>query len=169
MDINCYILLCYSILRCILKLQDIAFGQSPPASLSFAVLVHAAPCCPKTSSLQRLFGLSTDLTSFIYYFVLLVVQLLSFIWAMYQAHFHLSIVMYSAVSFSVFHCPVMVFRILSFTLTFSISLSVARWLVRNLNSLLMLLLMLMFGIRMLLLVEVLIERFSFYTDGKVSI
>ena len=32
------------------------------SSLSFAILVHTAPCCPTMSSLQRRFGLPTDLT-----------------------------------------------------------------------------------------------------------
>ena len=34
-------------------------------SLSFALLVHTTPCCPTMSSLQRRFGLPTDLTPFI--------------------------------------------------------------------------------------------------------
>ena len=47
-------------------------------SLSFAVLVHTAPCCPTMSSLQRCFGLPTDHMPFIYHSVLLVFHIIFF-------------------------------------------------------------------------------------------
>ena len=46
------------------------------------------------SSLQRRFGLATDLTPFICHSVLLIVHLLSFIRVMCPAHFHLVLVTY---------------------------------------------------------------------------
>ena len=52
-------------------------------SLSFAILVHTAPCCPTMSSLQHF-----DLTPFICHSVLLIVHLLSFIWVIWPACFH---------------------------------------------------------------------------------
>ena len=61
-------------------------------SLSFAVLVHTAPCCQAMQSLQRRFGLPTDLTSFVCHSMLLIVHLLSFIRAMCPAHFHFVLV-----------------------------------------------------------------------------
>ena len=54
-----YFILFYSILGCVLPLQEVALRQSPP---SFSVLCypcHTAPCCPTMSSLQRRFGLPT--------------------------------------------------------------------------------------------------------------
>ena len=71
-------------------------GSSRPSSrvlrlsLSFAVLVHTAPCCPTMSSPQRRFGLPTDLTPFICHSLILIIHLLSFIRAMCLAHFHLA-------------------------------------------------------------------------------
>ena len=62
-------------------------SASPPTfSVLSNTLAHTAPFCPTMLSLQR-FGLPTDLTSFICHSVLLIVHLLSFIWAMCPAHF----------------------------------------------------------------------------------
>ena len=82
---------CHSTRFCF-RLCPSTAGSSPPLrvlhlSLSFAVLVHTAPCCPTMSSLQRHFGLPTDLTPFICHSVLPVVHLLSFIRAMCLASF----------------------------------------------------------------------------------
>ena len=62
--------------------------------LSFAILVHTPPCCPTMSSLQRRFGLPTDLTPSVCHSVLLIVHLLSFIRAMCPARFHFVLVTY---------------------------------------------------------------------------
>ena len=80
----------YSILGCVHPPQKAALRQSPPTFI--AILVHTAPCSPTMSSLQRRFGLPTDLTPFICHSVLLIVQLLSFIWVMCPAHFHFAFV-----------------------------------------------------------------------------
>ena len=66
----------YCILGRVLPLWEVALRQSHPA---FSVLVHTAPCCPTMSSLQRRFGLPTDLTPFICHSVLLIVHLLCII------------------------------------------------------------------------------------------
>ena len=112
----------YSILGCVLPLQEVALHQSPP---SFSILVHTAPCCPTMSSLQRCFGLSTDLTPFICHSVLLIVHLLSFIRAMCLVHFHFVLVMNWTMSVTLVLCLMMVLWILSFSLTLSIFPSMA--------------------------------------------
>ena len=58
-------ILFYSILGCVLPLQEVALRQSPTFSLSFVILVHTALCCPTMSSLQRRFGLPADFTPYI--------------------------------------------------------------------------------------------------------
>ena len=98
---------------------------------SFAILIHTAPCCPTMSSLQRRFGLLTDLTSSVWHSVLLLVHLLSFIRAMCPAHFHFVLVTYWIMSFTLVLCLMVVLRILSFGLTLNILLSIALWLVSS--------------------------------------
>ena len=110
-------------------------GSSPPPvlqlSLSLAILVHTAPCCPTMSSLQRRSDLPTDLTPFICHSAFLMVHLLSFIRAMCPAHVHFVLVTYWTMSVALVLCLMMVLRILSFSLTLSIFLSMARWLVTS--------------------------------------
>ena len=102
-------------------------GSSPPPvfhlSLSFAILIHAAPYCPTMSSLQRRFGLPTDLTPSVCHSVLPIVHLLSFIRAMCPAHFHFVLVTYWTMSVTQVLCLMVVLRILSFSLTLSSLLS----------------------------------------------
>ena len=83
------------------------------------------------SSLQRRFGLPGDLTPSVCHSVLLMFYLLSFIRAMCPAHFHFVLVTYWAVSVTLVLCLMVVLRILSSSLTLSILLSIARWLVSN--------------------------------------
>ena len=83
------------------------------------------------SSLQRRFGLPTDLTPSVCHSVLLIVHLLSFIQAMCPAHFHFVLVTYWTMSVTLVLCLVVVLRIMSFGLTLSILLSIARWLVSS--------------------------------------
>ena len=83
------------------------------------------------SYLQRRIGLPTDLTPFISHSVLLIVHLLSFIRAMCPVHFLFALVTYWTMSDILVCCLIMVLRILSFSLTFSIFLSMARWLVSS--------------------------------------
>ena len=81
----CVSILFYSILGCVLPLQEVALRQSLSSlsvlrrvfhlSLSFAILVHATSCCPTMSSLQRRLGLPTDLTPSVCHSVLLIVDL----------------------------------------------------------------------------------------------
>ena len=73
-------------------------------SLCFAILVHIAPCCPTMSSLQRRFGLSTDLKPSICHSLFLIVHLLSFIQAMCPAHFHFILVTYWTMSVTLVLC-----------------------------------------------------------------
>ena len=82
------------------------------SSLPFAVLFHTPPCCPMMSSLQRHFGLPTDLTPSDCLSVLLVVHQLSFIQAMCPAHFHLVLVTYWTMSVTLVLCLMVVLRIL---------------------------------------------------------
>ena len=121
----CSILFCF-VLSCDLPLEEAAFRQSPPA---FSALYCPCPYCsllPQMSSFQR-FGLPTDLTPFICYSVLIMIHQLSFIRAMRAAHFHLELVTYSTMSVTPFLCLLMLSRIKSFSLTFSIFVSIARW------------------------------------------
>ena len=80
------------------------------------------------SSLQWRFGLQTDLTPCVCHIVLLTVHLLSFIRAMCPAHFHFVLVTYWTMSTTLVLCLMILLRILSFSLTLSIFLSMARWL-----------------------------------------
>ena len=121
-----YSILFFSILFCVLPLQEVALRQSPP---TFSIFTHTAPCCPTMSSLQRRFGLLTDLTLFICRSVFLTVHLLSFIRVMCPAYVHSTMSMCWTMSVSLVLCLMMVLRILSFSLTLSIFLSMARWLV----------------------------------------
>ena len=59
-----YHILFNHILGCDLPLQKRPPTRILRLSLSFAVLVHTAPCCPTMSSLQRRFSLPTDPTPF---------------------------------------------------------------------------------------------------------
>ena len=79
------------------------------------------------SSLQRRVGLPSDLTPFVCHSVLLIVHLLSFIRAICPAHFHFALIAYWTVSVTLVLYRVMVLQILSFSLTFSIFLSVTHW------------------------------------------
>ena len=115
------ILFC-SVLGCVLPLR---------LSLSFAVLVHTVPNCPTMSSLQRRVGLPADLTPIICHSVFLMVHLLSFIRVMCPALFQISLLTFSTKSVSLVLCLMMVLRILSFRLTFSIIFSIACWLVSS--------------------------------------
>ena len=83
------------------------------------------------SSLQRRFGLLTCLTPSVCHAVLLIVHLLSFIRAMCPAHSHFVLVTYWTMSVTLVLCPMAVLRILSFSLTLTILLSIARWLVSS--------------------------------------
>ena len=83
------------------------------------------------SSLQRRFGFPTDLTPSACHSVLLIVHLLSFIRAMCPAHFHFVLVTYWTMSVTLVLCLMAVLRILSFSLTLSILLFIARWLVSS--------------------------------------
>ena len=134
--VSLYAILFYSLLFYSSLFQAVSFHwrKKPSAkvlqlSLSFAILVHTAPCYPTTSSLRWRFGLPTDLTPFICHSVLLMVHLLSFIRAKYPAPFHFALVTYWTMSVTLLLCLVMVLQILSFSLTFSIFLSMDHWLV----------------------------------------
>ena len=83
------------------------------------------------SSLQRRFGLLTDLAPFICHSVLLMVHLLSFILATCSAHFHFVLVTHWTMSVALVPCLMMMLRSLSFSLTLSIFLSVVPWLVSS--------------------------------------
>ena len=83
------------------------------------------------SSLQRRFGLPNDLTPFISHCVLLIMDLLSVIRAMCPAHSHFLLVTYWTMSVTLVLCLMMVLQILSFSLTLSILLFIARWLVSS--------------------------------------
>ena len=114
--------------------RKVALCQSPP---SFSVLCYP---CPYHSLLpHNVISLmtfwSSDWSYTLYltlHSVLLIVHLLSFILAMCPAHFHFVLVMYWTMSVTLVLCLMMVFRILSFSLTLSIFLSIARWLVSSL-------------------------------------
>ena len=84
----------YSILGWVRPLQEVALRQSPPSFSVRCFLVHTGLCCPTMPSLQRRFGLPTDLAPFICHSVLLIVHLSSFIRAMYPAHFNFVLVTY---------------------------------------------------------------------------
>ena len=114
--LHSYSILFYSILF-YSRLRPSTAGSSPPPEssifLSFAILVHTAPCCPTMSSLQRRFDLLTDLTPSVCHCVLLIVHLLSFIRAMCPAHFHFVLVTYWTMSVTLVLCLMTVLRILS--------------------------------------------------------
>ena len=63
-------ILFYSSLVCVLPLREVALHQSPPTFSVLFLNVHTTPCCPTMSSLQRRFGLPTDLTPFVCHSVL---------------------------------------------------------------------------------------------------
>ena len=124
-------ILLYSILGCVLPLQEAALCQSPP---SFSVLCYPCPyrsLLPHSVISPTTFGLPTDLTPSVCHSVLLIVHLLSFIRVMCPAHFHFVLVTYWTMSSTLVLCLMMVLRILSFSLTLSILLSIARWLVSS--------------------------------------
>ena len=81
------------------------------------------------SSLQRRFGLPNDLSPSVCHSVLLTVHLLSFIRAMCPDHFHIALVTYWTMPVTLVLCLMVVFQILSFSLTFRFFLCMARWLV----------------------------------------
>ena len=86
------------------------------------------------SSLQRRFGLSTDLTPSVCHSVLLIVHLLSAIRTICPAHFHFVLVTYWTMSVTLVLCLMVVLRILSLSLTLSILLSIARWCVSSFST-----------------------------------
>ena len=100
--------------------------------MSLAILTHTALCYPTMPSLQRRFGLLTDLTHFICHSVLLIVHLVSFIRMMCPAHFHFALVMFWTMSVTLVLCLKMVLPIPSFSLTLIISVSMVCWLVSSL-------------------------------------
>ena len=102
-------------------------------SLSFAILVHTAPCCPTMSSLQPRFGLPTYLISIICHSVLLMIHLLSVIWRCVQpiSISHWLRIGSWTLSVALVLCLMTVLRILSFSLTVSTFLSMACWLVSS--------------------------------------
>ena len=121
----------YSILGCVLPLQEVALHQSPP---SFSVLCYPCPyrsLLPHNVISPTPFWPSADLTPSVCHSVLLKVHLLSFIRAMCQAHFHFVFVTYWTMSVTQVLYLMVVLRILSFGLTLSIFLSMARWLVSS--------------------------------------
>ena len=83
------------------------------------------------SSLQWRFGLPSNLTPSVCHSVLLIVHLLSFIRAMCPAHFHFVLVTYWTMSVTLVLCLMVVRRFLSPSLTFSILLSIAHWLISS--------------------------------------
>ena len=89
--------------------------------LSFAILVHAAPCCPTMSSLQRHFGLPTDLTPF--YLPVCASNSPPIIFHSGDIPSSLP----SRIGYILVLCLMIVLRIPFFTLTI-IFLSIARWL-----------------------------------------
>ena len=105
-------------------------GEDPSAQVHIKI-VHTAPCCPTTSSLQQRFGLSTDLTPLICHSVLLMILLLFFIRAMCPAYFHVALVTRWTICVALVLCQMTVLRILTFSLTFSVFLSMASWLVSS--------------------------------------
>ena len=81
----------YSILGCVLQLQEVALHQSPPTC---SVLCYPWPYCsllPHNVISSRHFGLPISLTPFFCHSVLLMVHLFLFIWAVCPAHFHYSL------------------------------------------------------------------------------
>ena len=130
-----YSILFYSILF-YSRLCPFTTESSPPPGSSnflspFLSLSMPLSVAPAMSSLQRRSGLPTYLTRLICHSVLLIVHLLSFIRAMCPAHFHFVLFTYWTMSVTLVLCLMMVLRILSFSLTVSIFLSIARWLVSS--------------------------------------
>ena len=102
-------------------------------SLSFAVLVHVVLRCPTLLSLQWRFGLPTNPMPFVIsHYVFVMVHILPFVRAKCQADFLFAFVTYVTTSVTLVLCVMTMFRILSFSLTFSSFLSVARCLVSGL-------------------------------------
>ena len=117
-----------SILGCVLPLQEVAFRQSPlQLSLSFVILVYTAPCCPTMSCLQRRFGPPTDITPFIYHSVLLNSPSIIFHTGDVSSPFPFRV---GYVLDYVCHSGLCL-KILSVNFTFSICLSMARWVVSS--------------------------------------
>ena len=85
------------------------------------------------SSLQRRFGLPTDLTPSVCHSVLLIVHLLSFIRAMCPAHFHFVLVTYWTKPVTLVLCLMMVLRILSLSLALRMFLSATDYPKHTLN------------------------------------
>ena len=82
----------YCFLGCVLALQEVVLGQSPP---TFSVLCYSCPYCsmlPHNVISPTMFGLPTNLTPFICHSVLLIIHLLSSIQAMCPAHFSFTLV-----------------------------------------------------------------------------
>ena len=121
----------YSILGCVLPLQEVALHQSLP---SFSVLCYPHPyrsLLPHNVISPTTFWSSADLTPSVCHSVLLIVHLLSFIWAMCPARFHFVLVTYWTLSVTLALCLMVVLRILPSGLTLSILLSTACWLVSS--------------------------------------
>ena len=125
-----YSILFYSILGCVHPPQEIALRQSPP---TFSVLYCPSipsPVVPQCHLFNDGLVFQLILRSF-FFSVLLMVHVLSFIRTMCPAHFQFALVSYSAKSVALVLCLMMMFRILSFSLTFSMFLAIARWLVSS--------------------------------------
>ena len=115
----------YSVLGCVLPLQKVALRQSLP---SFSVLCYSRPyrsLLPHNIISPTTFWSSDDLTRSVCHSVLLLVHLLSFIRAMCPAHFNFVLVTYWTMSVTLVLYLMLVLRILSFSLTVSILLSIA--------------------------------------------
>ena len=126
----CISVLIYSVVGCVLPLQEAGFGQVLQLSLPFAILVYTIPRCPTVSSLQRRFGLHTDLIPFICHSVLLMIHLLSFICEMCPAQFHFALATHSAMSVTMSVTMLLILSLnLAISFFFSFFLSAARWLV----------------------------------------
>ena len=110
-------------------------GSSPPPEssiflcplLSLSIMLLVAPQCHLSNDVLVFRLILHPLSAT----VLLIVHLLSYIRAMCPVHFHFVLVTYWTMSVTLVLCLMMVLRILSFSLTLSILLSIARWLVSS--------------------------------------
>ena len=108
-------ILIFSILGCVLPLQEAELSQRPPI---FSVLCYPCPC--RSLLLHKVISPTTFWSSD---------SLLSFIQAMCPAHFYFVLVTYWTMPVTLLLCLMVVLGILSFSLTLSIFLSMVRWLI----------------------------------------
>ena len=115
-------------------------GRSPPPEssnffcplLSLSILLPFAPQCPLLShNVIYPTPFRSSNWSYTLYTVLLIVHLLSFIWAMCSAHFHFILAVCWTMSVTQLLCLKMMLRILSCSLILSTFLSMAHWLVSS--------------------------------------